>query len=150
MEIGNIIKIIEEERQRYHIHGRTDAQAFCDGLGVDINGLVYLLVTLILTEQSRHARMRDRISELERENEFLDECFDSVCKGNGRLKQLVKVEAGMPIAKKSKKSLSDLRLRLKLGATDKELLEVYGISRTTLWRWKKELEKQGKSNKIRV
>ena len=52
----------------------------------------------------------------------------------------------MPIAKKKSK-LGELRLLMKLGNNDEELMEWFKISRTTLWRWKKELkewEQQGK------
>jgi DNA-binding Xre family transcriptional regulator len=51
----------------------------------------------------------------------------------------------MPIAKRKKKDLSYLRLAIRLGATDKELMKDIGISRTTLWRWKKEMNERLKS-----
>ena len=60
---------------------------------------------------------------------------------------MVKVSAGLPIAKKTKKNLTDLSFQMKLGATDKELMEYFEISKTTLWRWKKELEEAKKTNK---
>lgn len=60
---------------------------------------------------------------------------------------MVKVSAGLLIAKKTKKNLTDLSFQMKLGATDKELMEYFEISKTTLWRWKRELAEKKKSGK---
>ena len=55
--------------------------------------------------------------------------------------------SGMPIAKKRTKNLMDLSFQMSLGETDAELMEYFEISKTTLWRWKKELEEAKKTNK---
>ena len=89
------------------------------------------------------------VREKERELKRCEDMIDGITKGNGRLKQMVSVASGMPIAKKSKKNLADLAFHIRLGFSDEELQKYYNISRTTLWRWKKELEESQKLHEKR-
>lgn len=119
-----------------------NAESFCKELNMSVDFTIYALTMLYLNENKKLINLRDQNSKVIRRNEFLEECLDSAYNGNGRLKQMALVQSGMPIANSKKKCLSDLKLRLYLGQTDKELMEEYKISRTTLWRWKKEIEEE--------
>ena len=119
-----------------------NAESFCKELNMSVDFTIYALTMLYLNENKKLINLRDQNSKVIRRNEFLEECLDSAYNGNGRLKQMALVQSGMPIANSKKKCLSDLKLRLYLGQTDKELMEAYKISRTTLWRWKKEIEEE--------
>jgi hypothetical protein len=145
IKTSEVISMIRDEKERYSINGSLDAQEVCRGIGVDINVLVFVLVYIIVMDKRKIAGQEDRIEHLECENKVLENCLAETCRGDGRLKQIVKVSGGMPIAKRKKKDLSYLRLAIRLGATDKELMKDIGISRTTLWRWKKEMNERLKS-----
>ena len=143
-QIVNYIKNQIEESGLNKAEHTFSAEDFCEELGMDIDSTIYALVVLFMQEKKRELNLRDENSRVIRRNDMLEELVDTVYKGNGRLKQMALVQSGLPIASIKKKSLADLRLRIKLGETDKEIMEDYGISRTTLWRWKKEMEQEDK------
>ena len=143
-QIVNYIKNQIEESGLNKAEHTFSAEDFCEELGMDIDSTIYALVVLFMQEKKRELNLRDENSRVIRRNDMLEELVDTVYKGNGRLKQMALVQNGLPIASNKKKSLADLRLRIKLGETDKEIMEDYGISRTTLWRWKKEMEQEDK------
>ena len=145
--VDNIIATLKEMQEKYKIKGSMDAGQFCMGLGLDINGLVYLFSYLFVAAFKAIREADEEISKLRAENKVLNEILNDRLQNNGRTAQMVKVSAGLPIAKKARKNLTDLSFQMKLGATDKELMEYFEISKTTLWRWKKELAEKKKSGK---
>ena len=145
--VDSIIKTLDEIQQKYEIRGKMDAGKFCMELKLDIKGLVYLLSYLFVLAFEEIRKLDKEISKLREENRALNVILNERMDNNGRTAQMVKVSAGLPIAKKAKKNLSDLSFQIMLGSTDKELMEYFGISKTTLWRWKKELEEEKKTGK---
>lgn len=145
--VDNIIKTLKGLQEQHNIKGRMDAGKFCMGLGVDINGLVYLLSYMFVEAFREIRELNDEIYKLRAENNRLNRLLNDKCDGNGRRIQMAKVMSGEPIAKKPKKNLMDLSFQISLGSTDKQLMEYFEISKTTLWRWKKELEEAKKTNK---
>ena len=145
--IDDIITTLKGYQEKYNIKGSMDAGKFCKGLGVDINGVVYLLAYMFVVTFKAIREADDELRKLRAENERLSSLLNDKCQGNGRTIQMAKVMSGMPIARKQKKSLMDLSFQMSLGATDAELMEYFEISKTTLWRWKKELEEAKKTNK---
>lgn len=145
--VDDIITTLKGLQERHDIKGSLDAGKFCMGLNLNINGLVYLL-SYMFVEAFREVReLNDELYRLRAENERLNSLLNDKCEGNGRRIQMAKVMSGMPIAKKRTKNLMDLSFQMSLGATDKQLMEYFEISKTTLWRWKKELEEEKKTNK---
>lgn len=118
------------------------AQEFSEKLGMDVDSVMHALLMLFLKENQKALDLKDQNARVIRRNELLEKSLDTAYKGNGRLRQMALVQSGMPIANSKKKSMADLKLRIRLGETDKEIMEAYGVSRTTLWRWKKELEEE--------
>ena len=145
--VDNIIKTLKGLQEQHNIKGRMDAGKFCMGLGVDINGLVYLLAYMFVAAFKAIKEADDELHKLRAENERLNRLLNDKCQGNGRRIQMAKVMSGMPIARKQKKNLTDLSFQISLGATDKELMEYFEIGKTTLWRWKRELAEKKKSGK---
>ena len=88
----------------------------------------------------------NELRKLREENKRLCRLVNNMCHDNGRIVQMAKVMSGEPIARKKTKNLMELSLQIKLGLTDEELMENFKISKTTLWRWKKELEEKKKSD----
>ena len=132
-------------RRELNIKGECDADLFCDTLGLNIREVVYLLLFLFLRKEFEAVKYRDAYLEMERKYKHMEEALNDAYQ-NGNRKQAALVKSGLPIAKKRSR-LGELRLLLKLNNTDEELMKYFDISRTTLWRWKKELkewESQGK------
>uniref|UniRef100_UPI004056723B helix-turn-helix domain-containing protein n=1 Tax=Acetatifactor sp. TaxID=1872090 RepID=UPI004056723B len=138
----NYIKNQIEEAGLDKAEHNIKAEEVCEMLGLDVDTTIYALMMLFLRENKRAINLKNQNSRVIRRNDMLEESLDTAYKGNGRLRQMALVQSGMPIANKKKKSLAELSFRMELGETDKEIMEAYGISRTTLWRWKKELEEE--------
>lgn len=145
--VDKIISTLKIYQGRHNIKGSMNAEKFCMELGVDINGLVHLLACVFVAAFEATKKADNELRKLRAENERLNKLLNEKCQGNGRRIQMAKVMSGMPIAKKRTKNLMDLSFQMSLGATDAELMEYFEISKTTLWRWKKELEEEKKSGK---
>ena len=121
-----------------------DCAAFCGKLEMEPEKVIRVLIVLFIREHNEKWKLRDEVSQLIREKDRLDKILDDVFAGNGRLKQMAEVAKGLPIAKKKNKNLIGVKVMLRMGLTDKEIMEEYKISRTTLWRWKKEILEESK------
>ena len=145
MRARDTIEHIKALRDELKIQGECDVEEFCDSLKMNIGEVVYLLIFLFIRKEFEAAKYRDAYYQMERKYKYMEEALDQAYQ-NGNRKQAALVKSGLPIAKK-KSRLGELRLLMKLGNNDEDLMEWFDISRTTLWRWKKELkewEQQGK------
>ena len=52
---------------------------------------------------------------------------------------MAKVKNGAQYNKKHG-TVSELRVLKEMGLTDEQIMQRYGISKSTMWRWKKQLE----------
>lgn len=138
MELYKYLELIGERRERKKIQGECDSEMICRQLGLSIGELVWTLIVLLWESEREAVKFKDKYYQVQRRNEYLEETTKRVL-GNGGQLQKELVKSGMPIAKK-KCDPAGLALLIKTGSTDKELMEHYGISRTTLWRWKKQSE----------
>ena len=57
----------------------------------------------------------------------------------GRQVQMAKVRNGAQYNKKHG-TVSELRVLKEMGLTDEQIMQRYGISKSTMWRWKREAE----------
>jgi hypothetical protein len=121
------------------LRGKCDSQAICDELGVDMDELTYVMFRVLDKAFNSMYKSSSDNERLVRDNLFLQKSLESKYQGNKRDMQAAKVSAGLPIARKQKKNLADLKFQMYLKLSDKQLMEYFGISKTTLWRWKKEL-----------
>ena len=135
------LQLLKNNLERHPLSG-CDMSMICQEVGVDENGMIELMLRFIMSLLTTASDTVKKAERLKMENERLDEMLQNMCNNNGRNTQIAKVMGGVPIARKSKKSLIELQLLMKLGNTDKDLLEWYGISKVTLWRWKKELKEK--------
>lgn len=142
-----LICTLKEWKEKCNIKGNMDAKRFCIELGLNYNELVYLLSYFLVLGYEEVQKLDSEAYDLRAENEKVNELLNDMCKGNGRAIQMAKVISGLPIAKKKKKSLAHLDLEIMLGATDEDLMDYFEISKTTLWRWKKELAEKKESGK---
>ena len=136
------VKSFIEEAGLNKEKGDFDSDGFSEKLGMDVNIVMQALLILFIRENKKNLQLRDEVSSLARENKRLNDLVEDYFNGNGRIKQMALVSKGLPIAKKQNKNLIGLETRLRMGQSDKAIMEALKISRTTLWRWKKELEEE--------
>ena len=141
----NIIIMLKEIQKKNNISGNVDAVKFCTELGVSINGLVYMFSYLFVEAFREVRELDDERRKLKEENTRLNKLLNEMCHGNARNVQMAKVMSGMPIAKKKRFNMVELELQIMFGLSDKELMDYFEISKSTLWRWKKKLEEKKKS-----
>jgi hypothetical protein len=135
--MAEYVKSLKEE---YKISGTINSKAFAEAVGVSQDELCYIYTQLFWRKSMEMARLNDKYCHCLREKEYIEKALDEDCKNNVEKQQRL-IKAGLPIAKKSSR-LSYIRLLMKLGSTDEELMEFCGISRTTLWRYKKEIKER--------
>lgn len=135
------LQLLKNNLEKQPLSG-CDMSMICQELGVDANGMIELMFRFILSLLHTASDTVKKAEKLKMENQLLDETVTNLCKNNGRNAQMAKVMGGVPIARKPKKSLIELMLLIRLGNTDEDLMEWFEISKTTLWRWKKELKQK--------
>lgn len=146
MEMEQIVNYLKIQKETTKLHGEMDIDLLCNEMNMKPEELVYFLVGICLMESKHKALWKDKFLQEERKSTWLNETIHNL-ENNGNRIQKTLVKSGMPIAKK-KSRLSELKLRLMLKNTDEELMRSFDISRTTLWRWKKELKELEQAGKI--
>lgn len=146
MEMEQIVNYLKIQKEATKLHGEMDIDLLCNEMNMKLEELVYFLVGICLMESKHKALWKDKFLQEERKSTWLNETIHNL-ENNGNRIQKTLVKSGMPIAKK-KSRLSELKLRLMLKNTDEELMRSFDISRTTLWRWKKELKELEQAGKI--
>ena len=120
------------------------AEEFCEKLGMSVDSVMNALLILFLMENKKALNLKAQNGRVVLRNDLLEKSLAESYKGNGRFKQMALVQSGLPIANKKSKCLADLKLRMLMGESDKEIMDDLEISRTTLWRWKKEIDEEDK------
>lgn len=138
-------KEISEEIRKFkesnRITGIGDVVFYCYELGLSEGEVAHILSEMYKSKVYELARYHYECNMLKRECDIKNEAFDRAY-DNRNQKQRNLVKAGLPIAKK------ELTLpELEFGFSDKVIMQKHGISRTTLWRRKKELEEWKRKNK---
>lgn len=137
---------VRHMKAEYKITGSIDSARFAGIVGVSQDELCCLMTKICIRLTMEKVRLRDEYNRLLREKECLEESLKALTKNNVEKQQLM-VKAGLPIAKKSAR-ISEIRLLMKLGDSDKEIMKSCGISRTTLWRYKKEIKEREQNGTI--
>lgn len=131
----------------YHgIKGSLSVNTFAEMVGVSVDELCYIFTWIIIYESKETARIKDEYYKLMREKLCIEKALNDVCKNKTEMQQR-KVKNGLPIAKKSSRII-EMKLYLLLGDTDEDIMRKLKISKTTLWRYKKEIEEREKNGEI--
>ena len=139
----DIQKLIQLYQKHYNLTGEMDLETVSSLLGLSEKESVCTLFKLFVI-------LNDTVWRLQEENENLKElvkvteaALEEVTQNHNE-KQTALVKNGLKI-KQRKFSLIELDRYLKLGYDDKKIMKEMGISKSTLWRRKKELlERQQK------
>lgn len=142
----SIAEYVRQLKEQYNITGKINSIAFAEVVGVSQDELCYILMQLFILYSKEVSRFRDKYYVCLRDKEYLEKSLDAMCKSKTE-KQRLLVKSGLPIAKKSTR-ISEIRLLMKLGSTDEEIMRDCGVSRTTLWRYKKEMKEREQNGKI--
>lgn len=140
-DVKEAVQLLKNNLERQPLSG-GDMSMICREVGVDENGMIELMLRFILSLLTTATDSVRKAERLKMENEQLDEILQNLCNNNGRNTQIAKVMGGVPIARKPKKSLIQLQLLMQMQKTDEEIMEEFEISKTTLWRWKKEMKQK--------
>ena len=141
--LAEYLKEIKEQRK---VRGKANVNFYMEKLDMSVEELVHLLLFAVVNANGKYARIRDLYTASEKERMRLNDILKGQFTSGAKM-QTALVKSGKPIAKKSSR-LSEMRLRIKLGSTDEELMEWLNISKTTLWRYKKELETEFNDRKL--
>ncbi|MBR4574387.1 MAG: hypothetical protein IKO16_05715 [Lachnospiraceae bacterium] len=142
----SIAEYVRQLKEQYNITGKINSTAFAEVVGVSQDELCYIMMQLFILYSKEASRIRDKYYVCLRDKEYLEKSLDEMCKSKTE-KQRLLVKSGLPIAKKSAR-ISEIRLLMKLGSTDEEIMRDCGVSRTTLWRYKKEMKEREQNGKI--
>lgn len=108
---------------------------------MDINDVLALLINTVLTLDGKVAVAESKLREKDEEIRLLNNEIQAI-KERVQLtayqKSQCRMKAGRPIALKGK--YSDVQELELLGLSDKEICEKLGISKTTLWRYRKKAD----------
>lgn len=141
--LAEYLKEIKEQRK---VRGKANVNFYMEKLDMSVEELVHLLLFAVVNANGKYARIRDLYTASEKERMRLNDILKGQFTSGAKM-QTALVKSGKPIAKKSSR-LSEMRLRIKLGSTDEELMEWLNISKTTLWRYKKELKAEFNDRKL--
>ena len=141
--LAEYLKEIKEQRK---VRGKANVKFYMEKLDMSVEELVHLLLFAVVNANGKYARIRDLYTASEKERMRLNDILKGQFTSGAKM-QTALVKSGKPIAKKSSR-LSEMRLRIKLGSTDEELMEWLNISKTTLWRYKKELKAEFNDRKL--
>lgn len=108
---------------------------------MDINDVLALLINTVLTLDGKVAVAESKLREKDEEIRLLNNEIQAI-KERVQLtayqKSQCKIKAGRPIALKGK--YSDVQELELCGLSDKEICEKLGISKSTLWRYRKKAD----------
>ena len=138
-------KLIQLYQKYYNLDGEMELEEVSSLLGLSDKETVYTLFKLFLILNNTVWNQKEEIEKLKERNRVVEAALDDITQ-NGNQKQTALVKNGNKI-RKSKMTLLDLKLVMKLDYTDQEIMDYFEISKSTLWRRKKELEEEERNKK---
>ncbi len=142
MRAQDLVNWIKYYKNEYRLNGTFNLEEISKHFNITDGETAYILLRMFII-------LHDENMELRRDNELLKErntaIEDSLKEAykNPNQRQTALVKNGLKI-RKNKMTLSDLKLMMKLDYSDQEIMNYYKISKSTLWRRKKELEEEQK------
>ena len=138
MRLDNCVRIINYFKELYGLEGDMDSEALAKSLNMSTGELFYVLFNVFVKFYKNEIKLIREINSLKEENKTLRAALDDVY-ANGQKKQNAIVKHGK--LRKEKMTATDLKFFIELGYSDEEIMKYFEISRSTLWRKKKELQK---------
>lgn len=142
MTMMDILKMVNNHADKNGLHRRVHLRELEDGLNMPASYMGTALINYMIDLYEEKQALYWKLAEKERELEKLkDELHKLV---NRREAQMIKVKAGVAKMNPKKKGINLIKLAedLEIGLSDKEIMEKYAISRSTLYRRKMEVKQQ--------
>lgn len=139
----DLSKLIQLYQKHYNLNGEMELEEASGILGLSEKETVHTLLKLFVILNNTVWNQKEEIEKLKERNRVVEAALEEVTQNHNE-KQTALVKNGLKI-KQRKVSLMELDGYMKLGYSDKKIMEIMGISKSTLWRRKKELlERQQK------
>lgn len=143
----NIAKFINQQKEQFNISGELSEDLinmYCETLGVNREQFMFILISLYINSVTQSDKVRAAYNEEYNRNLALNKTINDLkekYKLGAYKVQASKIKNGVQYNKKQG-SVRELRTLLEMGLSDAEIMERYKISKSTLWRWKKQLKEQ--------
>ena len=142
----SIAKFIKMQREEQGIScelSEEELNIYLNTVELTEKQFISTLLALYVKSITHNEKITTAYNEEHNKNVALNKTIEElkkVYKLGGKQVQATKVKNGHRYNKK-KGSLNELQMLINMGATDEQIMEQYGISRSTMWRWKKQLAK---------
>lgn len=139
MNKEHYIRVLNNYKEKIKNDGSIDPVEIATNTNLNASDLVCLLFSVFAILTDEVARLRKENAALKDRIQVSDKALKEVYE-NPNKRQNALVKNGLKV-KKEKLTVEELQLYIELKYTDDEIMELNDISRATLWRKKKELEK---------
>jgi len=140
MNKEHYIRVLNNYKEKFENKEAIDPVEIATKTNLNASDLVCLLFSLFIMLTEEIIRLRKDNAALKERIQVSDKALKEAYE-NPNKRQNALVKNGLKI-KKEKMTIDELRLYRELDYTDEDIMNIAGISRSTLWRKKKELEEQ--------
>lgn len=148
MKNEDIANFIKKQRERFGVTGNLSneqIEIYLQTVGVEQSEFIFTLLTLYVNAVTENERIRSAYNNEYNKNTALNKTIEEMKNSyrmTSRQVQMSKVKNGVKYNKKQG-SVNELRMLKEMGLSDEQIMQRYGISRSTMWRWNQRLVQSG-------
>lgn len=148
MRHEDIANFIKKQKERFGITGSLSEEqlrVYLETTSMSREEFIFTLITLYVNSITESERIRSAYNDEHNKNAALNKTVEELKSKvgmTGRQVQMAKVRNGAQYNKKHG-TVNELRVLKEMGLTDEQIMQRYGISKSTMWRWKKQAEGVG-------
>lgn len=150
MRHEDIANFIRKQKERFGITGSVSEEQlkiYLEATSMSREEFIFALITLYVNSITESERIRAAYNDEHNKNEALTKTIEELRQKNGmtgRQVQMTKVKNGVQCNKKHG-TVNELKMLKEMGLTDEQIMQRYEISKSTMWRWKKQMQEAYKS-----
>lgn len=148
MKNEDIANFIKKQRERFGVTGNLSneqIEIYLQTVGVEQSEFIFTLITLYVNAVTENERIRSAYNNEYNKNAALNKTIEEMKNSyrmTSRQVQMSKVKNGVKYNKKQG-SVNELRMLKEMGLSDEQIMQRYGISKSTMWRWNQRLVQSG-------
>ena len=148
MKNEDIANFIKKQRERFGVTGNLSneqIEIYLQTVGVEQSEFIFTLITLYVNAVTENERIRSAYNNEYNKNTALNKTIEEMKNSyrmTSRQVQMSKVKNGVKYNKKQG-SVNELRMLKEMGLSDEQIMQRYGISKSTMWRWNQRLVQSG-------
>lgn len=148
MKNEDIANFIKRQRERFGVTGNLSneqIEIYLQTVGVEQSEFIFTLITLYVNAVTENERIRSAYNNEYNKNTALNKTIEEMKNSyrmTSRQVQMSKVKNGVKYNKKQG-SVNELRMLKEMGLSDEQIMQRYGISKSTMWRWNQRLVQSG-------